>query len=129
MHSAILWDGDPLDQHDRKGDKIKDDTDIESSQHLVKDPCHFVEQSSLAKFDIISCLHALRGVVHDLLQFVAFERLEVHVRDLHDHLQGNEMDDAVLNCVLISQHENVNELTQEGCHNLQKSKEIRNLSS
>ena len=129
MHSAILWDGDPLDQHDREGDKVKDDTDIESSQHLVKDPCCFVEQSPLAKFDIISCLHALGGVVHDLLQFVAFKRLEIHVRDLHDHLQGNEMDDAVLNCVLVSQHENVNELTQKSCHNLKKSKEIRNFSS
>lgn len=46
--------------------------------------------------------------VHDSLKGISLERLKVHLTDLDDDLQCNEVNDAVFNSVLVGQEININ---------------------
>lgn len=46
--------------------------------------------------------------MHDSLKGISLERLKVHLTDLDDDLQCNEVNDAVFNSVLVGQEININ---------------------
>jgi hypothetical protein len=57
-------------------------------------------------------------VVHDYLELVVHERLEVEIADLHDDLKSDEMHDAVLNGVLQGEHVKIDGLCGESHYDL-----------
>ena len=60
----------------------------------------------------------------NLFQEITLEWLIVHIRDVHNYFQSNEMDDAMWNSVLVGQHVNVYKLTQKPPEHLEEAKDV-----
>ena len=74
---SSAWDSAPLNEHDCEGDIVENDSDVESSKHLVKDSGYFVESRSLTELDVIGSIVADRSVVHDGFERVLSQGLEI----------------------------------------------------
>ena len=59
--------------------------------------------------------------MHNHLELVVHERLEVQVTDLHDDFKSNEMGDAMFNCVLQWEHMKIDGLCNKSHEDLNKS--------
>ena len=66
-------------------------------------------------------------VMHDFLQIILFQRFIIQVGYIHDDFKSNEMNNAVLNCVLISKHVNADTFTKKSAGNLAQSQNITDL--
>ena len=70
-----------------------------------------MEHRPIFELNVFASMNSAGVVVHDLSEWVVKERLEVHDRDFHDDMQGNKMDDRILNFLLVRQNLDVNEFT------------------
>ena len=115
--------GGPLPEKNGKWHIVEDDADVESTDGLVDDTGKFVEARSLLEFNLLSIQLPLGWVVHDGLEGVALQGLEVHLADFDDDLEGHEMDDAVLDGVLVGQKVNIDALADDGGDDLVQAEE------
>ena len=53
------------------------------------------------------------SVMHDSFQWILSQSFKVQVAHFHDDFEGNEMNDAMLDSVLISKHVDANAFTEK----------------
>ena len=75
--TSSAWNSAPLNEHDCEGDIVENDSDVECSEHLVKDSGNFVESRSLTELDVIGSVVAHRSVVHHGFQRVLCQGFEI----------------------------------------------------
>ena len=109
--------------------KVEDNTNIDAPEEFVENSCPFMETSSFPEFDVSATNLHLWWVMQHLLQEISLEGLKVHVGNIHNDLQGDEMYDAVLHSVLVREHVNIDELAQKSSSYLEESQHEANLRS
>lgn len=95
--------------------KIEDVTNIQHSCSLVDTSSNLVEARSLTEFIVLSRFRQSRSIIcfkegsrrfwrrkYKLLQLVVHHSVQVEILNLHDHFQGDEVDNAVICCRLVS---------------------------
>ena len=110
--------GEGLNEHDWEWDKVENNSNILHSEKFVEYSCALVEVCSLGELDILALNQSFWGVMHHLFELAELDWLEVHVLYIHYNMQGDEMNDAVLDGVLVRQHDDVYKLAEKGVENL-----------
>ena len=106
-----------INQHDNKGLKIKKNWHVESSGHSVQDPSNFINQTSFRKNEIASfvCyLQVVKFLPDSAFKLIVGQRPHQNMRYLNNDFQGNEMDDAMFDVMLVGKQIEVNYF----CHNV-----------
>jgi hypothetical protein len=103
-----------------------------ASDHLVDKSSDLMEAGSLTKESLLFVWTGHLGGecwwgMHNALEFIVHQRLIVHVTKINDYLEGDEVDDAVSNRALESQHEQVKRLADESKRYLNQTKDIGDL--
>lgn len=93
--------GSPLPEEHSERNIVEDNADVECADDQVNNAGELVEASSVLEYDCVACFLSHWRVVHDGLQGISLQGLEVHLADLDDDLEGHEVNDAVLDCVLV----------------------------
>ena len=88
-----------------------------------------MEGCSILKYDISTLVNDNWVVVHDLFEPGVVQRLEVHLVYLHDYFQGDEMNDAVFNCMLVRKTVNVEDLCVNSEKELDQAQAERDLAT
>ena len=90
---------------------VEDAGDVEEAEHSVDEARALMEAGSLGPLDFFAFVFGFDLMVQQFLEVVIQLRFEVELAELHDHLQCNKMDNAVLDRVLVSQKPNAH----DGC--------------
>lgn len=101
--SRIAALGDEQENCDPERKHVEDAGNVKEPESTVDDASTLVEARSLGPNDVATLDFIFGCMMHDWLELVVELRLEVELTELHDHLERNEVDDAVLDGVLEGQ--------------------------
>ena len=75
--STMIWNHNPLQVENSEWHKVEHAWDVQASNGFVNHSRDFMEEGSLHEFDVSSFDNQLRRMVHNDLELVVHERLEV----------------------------------------------------
>ena len=96
-HFMVIFSKVVLDVEGDEWNHVVNDGHVDVSLELVVHSCKLMEKCSLTPFEILSFVHVLWWMVAYGLEVVVSEGFEVELRDLHDYVQCDEMNDANFN--------------------------------
>ena len=114
----------PLGKNDNKWNIVIDDANINRSHTFEENSAEFMEQRPIFPLHVSVEIGDVRWVVKDSGQFIMQEGFIVKGAYFHDNFKSNEMDDAVINCVLVCQQSDIYTLSKDGSENLDESDEV-----
>lgn len=100
-----------LDVENTEWHKIEDDGNIECSQKSVNYSGAFVEASSLTHWNVLASVSNTSWMVADWFYVVFTKSFKVELRNFHDYMQSNEMNDSYFNFHLEWEEPAVDSLT------------------
>ena len=86
-----------LDIENAEWNKIENNWNIERSKESVEDSCSFMEASSFAHCNFTTSGCDISWVMTDGFDMVFSEGLKVKLRNFHDDMKRNEMNDSNFN--------------------------------
>jgi hypothetical protein len=93
---------------------VENERNINASEESVQHSRDFVAAWSVAELNISSSFGNFQGVSvreNSGLKFTSGQRTDQNMRNFNDNFKSNEVNDAVLDVVLVSQKINIDELS------------------
>ena len=88
-----------------------------------------MEERSVLPLHVSVEIYDLGWMVQNLGQLVVQESLVVEWTNLHDDFKGNEVDNAMVNCMLVGQQGNVDNFSKKSTENLNECDHIGDLGA